>query len=267
MSKTPRFFSQNGEDWYIWTILGRPQRGFIVEVGAFDGIYLSNSYALEQMGWRALCVEPHPRFFDVCRRNRPSAICVHAACVGDPSVRHVDFAADALGIYSGLSVSMRDIERKYAALGRPVAMSTVRVPALTLDEILETSSPSTVDVLSIDTEGHELDVLSGLDPSRHRPRVLLAEANSRSGASALRRVMARRGYSFLRRIGNVNYAFTCDDSVAERARGVSIRCELEALVHPEGIESTASRYRRPRIINESASKSMFLRLFGHRRVG
>lgn len=266
MSNPPRFYSQNGEDWYVWTILGCPSDGVVVEIGAFDGIYLSNSHALEQLGWRAICVEPHPRFFELCRRNRPAATCIHAACVGDRSLRHVDFGADALGVYSGRNVSAHDLERKYAALGRPVSLSTVQVPAATLDDILEQCALERIDLLSIDTEGSELDVLAGLDPSRHRPRVLLAEANSRSGVTLLKRALARRGYTFLRRIGNVNYAFSCDEAVVERARGVSIRCELEPLVHPDGLESTAARYRQRRVVREAASGSIFQRLFGHRRV-
>ena len=61
-------------------------------------IFLSNSHALELIGWRAICIEPHPEYFEHCRRNRPDARCIQAACVGDSVVRQVDFFADDLGV-------------------------------------------------------------------------------------------------------------------------------------------------------------------------
>ena len=50
---SPRFFSQNGEDHFAHSVLGRPSSGFFVEVGAFDGVFLSGTYAFELLGWRA----------------------------------------------------------------------------------------------------------------------------------------------------------------------------------------------------------------------
>lgn len=257
----PQFFSQNGEDWYAWTILGRPRTGLVVEVGAFDGVYLSNSHGLERIGWQAICVEPHPEFIEHCRRNRPLARCIHAACVGDPASREIDFTADGLGVYSGVRVCSEDLERKYAAVGQDVRVRTVRVPAVTLGAILEGAAAPGIDFLSIDTEGNELEVLSGLDFSKHRPTVIIAEANHGPGAASLKRAMQDRGYVFLRRIGNVNYAFTCDRAVARRARHVSLRCDLEPLTHPNGIASTANRYRGRRRIRETAFRAIVQRFF------
>lgn len=250
MHATPRFYSQNGEDWYVWNILDRPSSGCVVEVGAFDGIFLSNSHALELIGWRAICIEPHPEYFEQCRRNRPDACCIQAACVGDSVVRQVDFFADALGIYSGTEVCQDEIARKYAALGREVSLCAVQVPATTLDAVLRRCGDPHVDLLSIDTEGNEVDVLAGLDFSRHRPTVVLVEANSRRHAVALGRAMADRGYQYLRRLGNVNHVFTCDRDVVRRARRISLCCELEPLVHPKGQAATASRYRRRRQVRD-----------------
>jgi FkbM family methyltransferase len=250
MRPPPRFYSQNGEDWYVWNILDRPSSGCVVEVGAFDGIFLSNSHALELIGWRAICVEPHPEYFEQCRRNRPDAHCIQAACVGDSGVRRVDFVADDLGIYSGTEVCHDEIARKHAALGRAVSLRAVQVPATTLDAVLRQCGEPHVDVLSIDTEGNEIDVLAGLDFSRHRPTVVVAEANSRRHAVALGRALADRGYTYLRRLGSVNHVFTCDRDVVRRARRVSLCCELEPLVHPRGQAATALRYRRRRQVRD-----------------
>ena len=133
-----------------------------------------------------------------------------------------------------------------------MSLCTVEVPATTLDAVLRQCGDPHVDLLSIDTEGNEVDVLAGLDFSRHRPTVVLAEANSRRQAVALGRAMADRGYQYLRRLGRVNHVFTCDRDVVRRARRISLCCELEPLVHPKGQAATASRYRRRRQVRDGA---------------
>lgn len=46
-SKGCRFFSQDGEDFLLWQVFNYKKTGFHVDVGAFDGIHLSNTYSFE----------------------------------------------------------------------------------------------------------------------------------------------------------------------------------------------------------------------------
>jgi hypothetical protein len=50
------------------------------------------------------------------------------------------------------------------------------VPTLTLAELFEAHVDGTIDFLSVDVEGHELQVLSGGDWRRWRPRIVMVEA-------------------------------------------------------------------------------------------
>lgn len=261
MAPQHRFYSQNGEDYYLWSVLGRPLAGFFVEVGAFDGVYLSNTYALEQMGWKGVCVEPHPRFFPICQQNRPNSDCVHAACVGSANVSEVELVAEHLGIYSGVAVADQTLHTKYAALHKQLQVERINVPARTLDAILSKAEASCVDLMSVDTEGTELDVLDGLDFARYGPRLLLVEANTVDEAEATQRYLAERGYSQLRRLGKVNYAFARDDALLRTARQVVIDCELEPLKHPDGTEATARRYRERRVLREQRPGGLWSRLW------
>ncbi len=36
---------------------------FFIDIGAFDGVEISNTYALERMGWKGICIEPIPEVF------------------------------------------------------------------------------------------------------------------------------------------------------------------------------------------------------------
>ena len=54
--------------------------------------------------------------------------------------------------------------------------ASIEVPIRTLDSILdEANAPARLDFLSIDVEGHEIDVLRGFDFARWNPRLILLE--------------------------------------------------------------------------------------------
>lgn len=61
--------SQHADDYLAWQILGKKKEGLVVEVGAFDGIHLSNSYSLEQLGWKSICIEPNPNIYKFLKKK------------------------------------------------------------------------------------------------------------------------------------------------------------------------------------------------------
>jgi hypothetical protein len=49
--------SQSGQDIYAWEKSGRKNDGFYIEIGAYDPFNLSNSFMLEEIGWRGISFE------------------------------------------------------------------------------------------------------------------------------------------------------------------------------------------------------------------
>jgi FkbM family methyltransferase len=179
--------SQFGHDAFVLAALGEKTGGYFVEVGAGDGVNLSNTHLLETvLGWRGLLIEPNPLFHASIRRNRKAALDARAAySSGGESVAFVDYEelSTLLPFKSG---DGHDRE------GRPV----IRVETAMLDDIFAAHGvPGEIDFLSVDTEGSELEVLKGLDFVRYRPRVMTVEHNS---VPWRRRViiehLSRRGY-------------------------------------------------------------------------
>src|SRR5258708_6764498 len=75
--------AQFGEDRLLVKHFGGKREGYFVEVGAFDGENLSNTYFLEKaLGWQGILVEPIPKLAAQCRTKRPLSQVVEAACVG-----------------------------------------------------------------------------------------------------------------------------------------------------------------------------------------
>ena len=97
-----KYYSQLGEDCLLAQFFHFKERGFFVDVGAFDGVYLSNSYCFEQLGWSGVCVEALPEYFELCVNNRSRSKCYQAACL-DRGRGMVEFRTDRSGLFSGVS--------------------------------------------------------------------------------------------------------------------------------------------------------------------
>jgi hypothetical protein len=80
---------------------------------------------------------------------------------------------------------------------------SISVPLLSLDTILSMAGASHIDFMSIDVEGHELEVLDGFDLQRWRPRLLLIEDLLLH--LRLHRYLTGQGYRWVRRTGINNW--------------------------------------------------------------
>jgi hypothetical protein len=77
----------------------------------------------------------------------------------------------------------------------------VNVPVSTLDAVLkEAGAPAAFDFLSIDVEGHEIEVLRGFDIARWRPRLILLEDHVADLSK--HRYLKSAGYRIIRRHEN-----------------------------------------------------------------
>ena len=85
--------SQLGQDAWVAAATGYKRSGFFVELGAGDGLYLSNTAALEEhLGWTGICIEPVPRQYGELIRNRRCAC--DNSCVGMRDGDQVSFVVD-----------------------------------------------------------------------------------------------------------------------------------------------------------------------------
>lgn len=146
--------------------------GVFLEIGANNGYAQSNTYYLERvLGWRGILIEPIPRLAAACRRLRKASDVFQFACVGadgPKSIEILDLGLESIAL--SLQDSRGEARAKSARTGRSVVVSTKRI-----SEIIEMSGQDHIDFMSIDVEGSEMQVLSGLDLRRHVPRVMLVE--------------------------------------------------------------------------------------------
>lgn len=256
-----RFYSQHGEDYLLWQFFGGEKVGFFVDVGAFDGIHLSNSYAFELQGWRGICVEAHPRFFPDCQRNRPASVCLPVACVGDESKDSITFRAEELGLLSSASDRddlSGDVSRRYEHRGLPFGgFEEVSVRAVTLNRILEEHLPAgtEIDFLSLDVEGSEFEILAALDLARYRPRVLVVEANDAASRARLVGFLEGHGYLLARQL-QINLFFARDAGDVDRLSSITVDCVIEKHLHPLGTRYTLPEFVSGKVISETVDRKI-----------
>jgi FkbM family methyltransferase len=164
--------------------------GFFVDVGANDPKQGSQSWSLEQLGWRGVVVEPQPRLAQKHKEQRNAAV---FACVcSSPENARKTLPFQVSGIHSSL-----DLNFFVAGMRKE---DIIEVPARTLDDILEEAkAPAPIDFLSIDVESHEIEVLAGATLTRWQPRLILIEDLAFN--TRLHRYLRSHGYKWIRRTG------------------------------------------------------------------
>lgn len=197
--------AQFGEDRVLWRIFRRRVSGYFIEVGAYDGVTLSNTYFLEQMGWTGLLVEPIASLCERAAQTRPRSRVIHGACGRKGSCGTTTFTvAQNVPVLSYVKADQEHIDR---CIREGAELVEIEVPFHTLDDILleerRNRTPMggawqakygwKIDVVSIDTEGCELEVLDGFNLERFRPRVLVIE-NDRPSGQAIEPHLLSRGY-------------------------------------------------------------------------
>lgn len=195
---TKSFHSQFGEDRLLYEFFGRKTTGTCVEVGANDGVRDSNTRFFEDLGWSCVLVEPNPELCREIRLTRTSRLfeCAASSAPGTMTL-HIARGAERSHGVSALGERGAQHVRSFGFETVPV-----EVCVRTLDSLLEEAEVvAPLDFVTIDVEGHEIDVLRGFDLERWRPEFLILEDNENFGNDLVRDYLRERGWVPVRRTG------------------------------------------------------------------
>lgn len=192
MDLLPKGHAQAMQDLFALWSSGCAQTGWFVEFGALNGITVSNSFLLEQLGWQGIVAEPHPDYAERLRSNR--ACHVSTDCVWTQSGVEIPFklvkGRPALSTIA--SIEHDDIQE---AAGRRDAHRLYNVRSISLVDLLDQfDAPAQIDLLSIDTEGSELDILRAFDFRRARFATIVVEHGYSSQRDPIHALLSAQGY-------------------------------------------------------------------------
>lgn len=189
------YYAQAEEDKIAAQFFSQGYIGHYLDVGAHDGVHLSNTYHFYQRGWRGINIEPHPHWYARLTDARHEDINLQCAVDSVTHLQPAPFHATDVGAYGGLRLT--DAMRQRAAheipqSGAPfTGYHEIKVRVRSLRDILAQHRLPTLDLVSIDVEGIEPDVIEGFPFEQYKPRVFIVERNNPHEVEAL---LTAQGY-------------------------------------------------------------------------
>ena len=148
-------YSQINQDINLINFYKEKENGYFVDIGAHDGIYLSNSYLLEKRyNWRGICAEAQPLVYENLLKNRGNMIC-HMDAVYHTSDLWIEFAIADNDVLSGISDYLDKHKDEVLTNNKIISCKTISL----LDLLDLYNAPRFIEYLSIDTEGSEYEIL------------------------------------------------------------------------------------------------------------
>ena len=168
--------------------LGHREDVAVVVIGANDGPAGDPAFPLLQKhaGWRGTFVEPVPYLFEKLKNSYGSCgrfSFVNAAVSGKTSEEKFYFVSPAArrenpdlpSWVEQLGSFDRGLITGHLNGRLEPYITEILVPTITLDELFSRTAQKRVDLLVIDTEGHDWEILRQLDLGKWKPEVLVFE--------------------------------------------------------------------------------------------
>lgn len=158
-----RSWATNYEDLILDSFFDKSE-GFYIDVGGNHPVNDSNSYKFYRKGWTGIVVEPNPVLYELHVEKRPNDTNLNVA---------VSTEAKKVPFYIHQKDGISSLVREHVGKLKEV----IEVNCLPLSRIVSDYVPNRkIDFLSVDTEGHDLEVLKSFPwESVNRPTIVVVE--------------------------------------------------------------------------------------------
>ena len=193
-----KYYSQFKQDYIIDHLLKKKENGVFLDLGAHDGVTISNTYFFEmERNWSGICVEPIPEVFEKLKKNRACKLIqgVVAPSDGEFEFKRLHGYTEMLSGIVEFRDDRHDQRTNYEIRLHGGDTEIIKVKGFKVSTILEKYRIRRVDYLSLDIEGGELEVLETMDFKKYDITCLTVENNY--GDDAIKRVLKSKGYRLL----------------------------------------------------------------------
>jgi FkbM family methyltransferase len=186
--------SQLGQDLEVVRFYNNKQNGFFVEVGASDGLEISNTYLLEsQYNWKGVCFEPIPSRFKRLLKNRVNSTCYNEAAYSQSGLTLTFDISHVSDLLSGISGHIDAHKPKVDSSKTSIQVQTISL----LDALDRANAPSFIEYISLDTEGSEFEILSTFDFEKYTFGLIDVEHNFiEPRRTDIRNLLLSKGYVY-----------------------------------------------------------------------
>jgi FkbM family methyltransferase len=142
--------------------------GFFVDVGCSNPISINNTYLLyKNKNWNGINIDLDQKNIDLFNLVRKKDINIKAAISSGKFKKKIYF-------YHSKS-SINTIEKKISNYQKAKVSKIINVNTVSLNSLLIENKIKKIDFLTIDVEGHEINVLNGFDIKKYSPSLVVIE--------------------------------------------------------------------------------------------
>lgn len=197
-----KIYSQYGQDYLVSEFFNFKKNGVFIDVGANDGIKLSNTFYLEkELNWTGICFEPIPKTFEKLKLNRNCKI-FNIGISDKESVETFVFMEPSSMMLSGIlnDYHPNHLDRiKKQMKENNSKLIEVKVHCKTLEQVLTQENIFNIDYLSIDTEGNEFKIVKSIDFNKFSINLLTVENNYKNPDQT--NFILSKGYELIGNLG------------------------------------------------------------------
>ncbi len=203
-------YSQEGEDLVLNRLLGKKENIFYVDVGAHHPFRFSNTYVFYRRGGSGINIDPLPESMALFKKYRKRDINLELGISDHSSIlKYYQFEEPALNGFS------EELSIQREKLGNSKLIGVKEIKTQRLDQVFQDILPAgqQIDFLSIDVEGHDLNVLQSSNWELYRPTYVLAEELSEieSNTLSVTDFMASIGYEVIAKTVNTLFFRNVED--------------------------------------------------------
>jgi len=166
-------YSQCGEDLVIDFLakhILHIDEIYYLDLGSNHPVHFNNTYALYKAGHRGVSIDANPLFkkeYATYRKDDKFINCGVGPKIGKLMFYEID--PDTLSTFS------EETALEYTKSGNHKIIKKRKVPVLTVEKIISKYCSKVPNLLSIDIEGLDYEILSGIDFTAWRPAIVCAE--------------------------------------------------------------------------------------------
>lgn len=168
-----RKYSVGPEELIIRDFFQDRRGGFYLDVGCAWAVNYSNTYYLEkELGWTGIGIDALDDFAEGWAKDRPNSMFRNYLVTAESGGEGVFYKSSSMGLSS--------TNEKWAEgelFGFNEEAVEVRVPMISLNDLLDKEGVTKVDLISMDIEGHEAEAFAGFDIDRFAPELLVIEGS------------------------------------------------------------------------------------------
>lgn len=191
-------YSYGSEDEFLKNFFGPEYQGTFLDIGANDGLTMSNTRALVDRGWRGYMIEPDPRSFAALQKLYPEKaygrqLTLSQVMISDcpyMSTNSFWIAEDHPSMFSTGRKEYRDHMQQTSNM----KFEEIQSPTLTVAAYCTIHKIEHVDLFTTDTEGLDERIICSMDLTGFRPTLILAEIDKFGAEQPIEEHLSKRGY-------------------------------------------------------------------------